>query len=80
MEKVWFKLRQTDYPPGPEETILAGSGDDTSAPICLGHFVSDLKHIDFPINSGRYPGLPGADESVPHPPCSSNGTALTSPN
>ncbi|ETS83533.1 hypothetical protein PFICI_05409 [Pestalotiopsis fici W106-1] len=52
MEKVWFKLRQTHYPPGPEDAILAGNGDDSQAPLCLGHCVADLKHIDFPINSG----------------------------
>ncbi|EXA29447.1 hypothetical protein FOVG_19067 [Fusarium oxysporum f. sp. pisi HDV247] len=52
MEKVWFKLHQTDYPPPPEDTILLGDGDDSTAPICLGHFVSDLKHLNFPLNSG----------------------------
>lgn len=52
MEKVWFKLRQTHYPPGPEDQILAGDGDDTQASIFLVHCISDLKHIDFPINSG----------------------------
>ncbi|KAK4041912.1 hypothetical protein C8A01DRAFT_14397 [Parachaetomium inaequale] len=52
MEKVWFKLRQTHYPPGPESAILAGRGDDTNSPIALGHCVPDLKHLDFPLNSG----------------------------
>lgn len=52
MEKVWFKLRQTHYPPGPETAILAGRGDDTNCPIALGHCVPDLKHLEFPINSG----------------------------
>ncbi|KAL9487876.1 hypothetical protein ACSS6W_000153 [Trichoderma asperelloides] len=52
MDKVWFKLRQTHYPPGPEEIILAGDGDDSQAPLCLGHCIADLKHLDFPINSG----------------------------
>jgi hypothetical protein len=47
MEKVWFKLRQTDYPPPTEESM--GTSEET-APICLGHFISDLKHIDFVLN------------------------------
>lgn len=60
MEKVWFKLRQTDYPPPPEETILAGDGDgdDSCAPICLGHIIPDLKHLDFPINRGAIHPFP----------------------
>ncbi|RDA92663.1 hypothetical protein CP533_3732 [Ophiocordyceps camponoti-saundersi (nom. inval.)] len=58
MEKVWFKLRQTHYPPGPEERILAGDGDDTKTPICLGHIIPDLKHIDFPINGGEVVAFP----------------------
>ncbi|KAI4599477.1 hypothetical protein KJ359_001919 [Pestalotiopsis sp. 9143b] len=58
MEKVWFKLRQTHYPPGPEESILAGEGDDSQAPICLGHCIADLKHLDFPINSGAVVPFP----------------------
>ncbi|KAL5608705.1 hypothetical protein FOVSG1_003386 [Fusarium oxysporum f. sp. vasinfectum] len=59
MEKVWFKLRQTDYPPPPEDTILRGDGDDSIAPLCLGHLVSDLKTLDFPLN---------ADSILPFPP------------
>lgn len=52
MEKVWFKLRQTDYPPSPEDAILHGDGDDSTAPLCLGHFISNLKTLDFPLNHG----------------------------
>jgi len=52
MEKVWFKLRQTDYPPSPEDAILRGDGDDSAAPLCLGHFISNLKTLDFPLNHG----------------------------
>ncbi|KAM0240020.1 hypothetical protein ACHAPO_003000 [Fusarium lateritium] len=52
MEKVWFKLRQTDHYPPPEDTILLGDGDDLEATICLGHYVSDLKNLDFPMNRG----------------------------
>lgn len=50
MEKVWFKLRQTDHYPAPEDIILLGNGDDSQATICLGHFISDLKRLDFPLN------------------------------
>ena len=49
MEKVWFKLRQTSYPPPPEASILQGS-DGVDAPLRLGHFVKDLKAIDFVLN------------------------------
>ncbi|KAJ4009466.1 hypothetical protein NW752_009055 [Fusarium irregulare] len=52
MEKVWFKLRQADHLPSSEDTILLGDGDDSQATICLGHFISDLKHLDFPLNRG----------------------------
>ncbi|EKJ72422.1 hypothetical protein FPSE_07446 [Fusarium pseudograminearum CS3096] len=52
MEKVWFKLRQTDHYPPPEDTILLGDGDDLEASICLGHYVSGLKNLDFPLNRG----------------------------
>ncbi|PTD02645.1 hypothetical protein FCULG_00009260 [Fusarium culmorum] len=52
MEKVWFKLRQTDHYPPSEDTILLGDGDDLEATLCLGHYVSDLKNIDFPLNRG----------------------------
>ncbi|KAG9500789.1 hypothetical protein J7337_006469 [Fusarium musae] len=52
MEKVWFKLRQTDYPPAQEDAILSGEGDDSTAPLCLGHLISNLKTLDFPLNHG----------------------------
>lgn len=58
MDKVWFKLRQTHYPPGPEEIILAGDGDDSQAPLCLGHCIADLKHLDCPINSSAVVAFP----------------------
>lgn len=58
MEKVWFKLRQTHYPPGPEEIILAGDGDDSQAPLCLGHCITDPKHLDCPINSSAVVAFP----------------------
>lgn len=58
MDKVWFKLRQTHYTPGPERTILSNNQDDVEAPICLGHCVPDLKNLDFPINRGAIVPFP----------------------
>jgi hypothetical protein len=55
MDKVWFKLRQTDYLPEDEENM--GTGKDT-APICLSHFVSELKNIDFVLNRGAIEEFP----------------------
>lgn len=66
MEKVWFKLRQTDYPPSPEDAILRGEGDDSTAPLCLGHFISNLKTLDFPLNHGSILPFP----SLMRPFCS----------
>ncbi|KAK1547185.1 hypothetical protein CPAR01_01152 [Colletotrichum paranaense] len=56
MEKAWFKLRQTDYPPQKSEAM--GTEKET-APLCLGHFVQDLNRLDFPINR---------DDIEPFPP------------
>lgn len=50
--------RQSHYPPGPEEIILAGDGDDSQAPLCLGHCITDLKHSDYPINSNTVVAFP----------------------
>lgn len=60
MEKVWFKLRQTHYPPGPEDVILSGRGDGSQAPICLGHCISDLRRLDFPLNAGSVVSFPSS--------------------
>lgn len=49
MDKVWFKLRQTDYPPPPEAAIKRGC-TGVEAPICLGHIIEDLKSLDFAMN------------------------------
>jgi hypothetical protein len=49
MEKVWFKLRQTHYPPPSEASILQGCRG-VEAPICLGHVIKDLKNLDFILN------------------------------
>ncbi|KIM96503.1 hypothetical protein OIDMADRAFT_170236 [Oidiodendron maius Zn] len=45
--KCWFVLQQTHYPPPffPKN----GSGV-ASGPLCLGHLISDLKHLDNIIN------------------------------
>lgn len=59
MDQVWFKLRETNHhPPGPEEVILAGNGDDSRAPLGLGHCIADLNHLDNPINSGVVVAFP----------------------
>jgi len=55
MDKVWFKLRQTDYPPPTEESL--GTDTDT-APISLGHFIADLAHLDFVLNRGKSEPFP----------------------
>jgi hypothetical protein len=57
MDKVWFKLRQTDYPPPPEAAILRGC-TGVEAPICLGHVIEDLKTLDFTMNSDTIEPLP----------------------
>ncbi|KAJ5116710.1 hypothetical protein N7456_001058 [Penicillium angulare] len=60
MDKVWFKLRQTDYPAPPEESMLSGPDENTSdrSPINLGHIIPDLKQLDCPLN---------ADSRLPFP-------------
>jgi hypothetical protein len=57
MEKVWFKLRQTHYPPPPEAAVLGGC-TGKEAPICLGHIISDLKSFDDPMNPQGIEPLP----------------------
>ncbi|CAM1505023.1 Fc.00g106600.m01.CDS01 [Cosmosporella sp. VM-42] len=49
MEKCWFVLPQTHYPPPQED------GDRQSGPLCLGHFIQDLRHLDQVINSSPEP-------------------------
>ncbi|KAH0427684.1 hypothetical protein CcaCcLH18_09515 [Colletotrichum camelliae] len=55
MDKVWFKLRQTDYPPPMPESM--GMAKE-SAPLCLGHFIPDLHQFDFPINRNEIEPFP----------------------
>lgn len=57
MDKVWFKLRQTHYPPPPEAAILRGC-TGIEAPVCLGHVIEDLKSLDFPMNPDAIEPLP----------------------
>ena len=49
--KCWFVLKQTHYPPPviPPTGIGRVQG---SGPICLGHLIPDLKHLDNVINTG----------------------------
>ena len=57
MDKVWFKLRQTDYSTPPEAAILRGC-TGIEAPLCLGHVIEDLKNLDFPMNPNAIESLP----------------------
>ncbi|KAK3682965.1 hypothetical protein B0T22DRAFT_502111 [Podospora appendiculata] len=46
--KCWFVLRHTHYPP-PVFPSDGGVGRSTG-PLCLGHLIPDLKHLDTVIN------------------------------
>ncbi len=48
--KCWFVLRQTHYPPPEFEPQGFGV---VSGPICPGHLIPDLRHIDNVINRGK---------------------------
>lgn len=50
MEKCWFVLPQTHFPP-PQQKDQNGLIKQTG-PLCLGHFVQDLSHLDQVINTG----------------------------
>jgi hypothetical protein len=45
--KCWFVLQQTHYLP---PVIPKNGTGTTSGPICLGHLIPDLKHLDNVIN------------------------------
>ncbi|KAH6651850.1 hypothetical protein BKA67DRAFT_537701 [Truncatella angustata] len=47
MEKCWFVLRQSHYPP----PVYSETEDSSKGAICLGHIISDLKHIDTVLNT-----------------------------
>ncbi|KAG4263048.1 hypothetical protein FPRO04_13285 [Fusarium proliferatum] len=49
MDKCWFVLSQTHYPP-PQDSDKNGAFKQTG-PLCLGHFVKSLKHLDSVINT-----------------------------
>ncbi|RAH69915.1 uncharacterized protein BO66DRAFT_392051 [Aspergillus aculeatinus CBS 121060] len=60
MDKVWFTLRQTDYPAPPEKALLSGhhfggnmtaSSPGNAPSITLGHIIPSLQHLDNPINA-----------------------------
>ncbi|KAH6714002.1 hypothetical protein BKA61DRAFT_607020 [Leptodontidium sp. MPI-SDFR-AT-0119] len=53
MDKCWFVLRQTHYPP--PLTPTAGTQARAAGAICLGHLIPDLKHLDQVINSSLGP-------------------------
>jgi hypothetical protein len=57
MDKVWFKLRQTHYPPPPEAAIFGGC-TGIEAPICLGHILRDPESFDYPMNPQGIEPLP----------------------
>ncbi|KAF5963527.1 hypothetical protein FCOIX_13805 [Fusarium coicis] len=50
MDKCWFVLSQTHYPP-PQESDENGAFKQTG-PLCLGHFIKNLQHLDDVINTG----------------------------
>ncbi|KAL2692042.1 hypothetical protein Neosp_002445 [[Neocosmospora] mangrovei] len=47
MDKCWFVLSQTHVPP---PRVEDGAFTQTG-PLCLGHFIKDLKHLDHVINT-----------------------------
>lgn len=47
MDKCWFVLRQSHYPP-PE---YSEAEDSSRGAICLGHIIPDLEHLDNVINT-----------------------------
>lgn len=55
MDKCWFVLRQSHYPP-PE---YSEAKDSSRGAICLGHIIPDLRHLDQIIN---------VDGPEPYPP------------
>lgn len=50
MEKCWFPLRQTHYPP--PATNLGAHGVEQIGAICLGDILKDLQHLDQRLNEG----------------------------
>ena len=49
-EDCWFKLKHTHYPAPDIKTL--GTVTETG-PICLGHVISDLRHLDQVLNRGQ---------------------------
>lgn len=50
MDKCWFVLSQTHLPP-PQEAEDENGAFKQTGPLCLGHFIKDLKHLDNVINT-----------------------------
>ncbi|KAK7993443.1 EF-hand [Apiospora arundinis] len=57
MEKCWFVLRQTQYPPPAYHINGKGQTEQTGA-LCLGDLIPTLKKLDFRINETGPPTLP----------------------
>ncbi|KAK0704349.1 hypothetical protein B0H67DRAFT_499314 [Lasiosphaeris hirsuta] len=57
MEKCWFALAQTHYPPPSPESMHRGAPD---APLALGHLVPNLRHLDQVINASAVEPFPRA--------------------
>lgn len=55
MDKCWFVLKQTHYPPPPDESLLRGIPD---GPLCLGHLVPSLRQLDQVINVEEFKEFP----------------------
>jgi hypothetical protein len=51
MDKCWFVLKQVHYYPAPDDSIKQGIPD---APLCLGHLVPSLRHLDHVINATEF--------------------------
>ncbi|KAK3339885.1 hypothetical protein B0T25DRAFT_364479 [Lasiosphaeria hispida] len=57
MEKCWFALTQTTYPPPSLESMRLGTPD---APLSLGHLIPNLRHLDQVINPSAIEPFPRA--------------------
>ncbi|GAB1321061.1 hypothetical protein MFIFM68171_11271 [Madurella fahalii] len=51
MDKCWFVLKQTHYPPPPDESLRKGKPD---GPLCLGHLIPSLRQLDQVINMEEF--------------------------
>ena len=51
MDKCWFVLRQPTYRPPPDDSLSRGIPD---GPLCLGHLIPSLRHLDVVINNDEF--------------------------